>query len=117
MRRTKSAPTRPLMWDFPGGHLEVGESAEDGAIRELKEESNLDAISDQLKKIGTFEESGITVHLYRLDIDDPVVRLKDGEHDQYAWTPISQMECYNLTDTIKKSVNNNKEFFDLRSIT
>ena len=30
-------------WAFPGGFLNMDESAEDGARRELKEETNLDA--------------------------------------------------------------------------
>ncbi len=29
-------------WDFPKGHMEVGESEEDTALREVKEETNID---------------------------------------------------------------------------
>ena len=36
-------------WGFPGGAMELGESFEDVAIRELKEETNL--IADELKLI------------------------------------------------------------------
>ena len=36
-------------WGFPGGSMELGETFEDVAIRELQEESNL--IADELKLI------------------------------------------------------------------
>lgn len=38
-------------WELPGGGVDTGEAIEQGAIRELKEETNLDA--DKL--LGTFE--------------------------------------------------------------
>ena len=45
IKRTKTAPTHPLHWDLPGGHVEKGESNEEAAIREALEETNL-IISD-----------------------------------------------------------------------
>ena len=34
IKRTKTAPTHPLHWDLPGGHVDEGESNEEAAIRE-----------------------------------------------------------------------------------
>lgn len=31
----------PGAWVFPGGHLEIGESLEEGAIREVEEETGI----------------------------------------------------------------------------
>ncbi len=34
-------------WDFPKGHVEAGETEEQTAIREVKEETNIDVIIDK----------------------------------------------------------------------
>lgn len=56
-------------WCPPGGHLEYGESFEAGAIREAKEETNLELSTKDIKVIATtndfFKETGkhyITIH-------------------------------------------------------
>jgi len=58
-------------WCAPGGHMEYGESNEQAAIREAKEETGLDISNNDLYLAGTtndfFKESGkhyITLHLF-----------------------------------------------------
>lgn len=41
IRRTETAPSRPLHWDLPGGNLEFGEDTRNGIFREIKEETGL----------------------------------------------------------------------------
>lgn len=48
-------------FDFPGGGIDLKESAEDAAIRELKEETNLDADELELFKVYSGE---ITHYVY-----------------------------------------------------
>ncbi len=66
----RKSPHGQGTWCPPGGHLEFGESFEQGAIREAKEETNLDIMPKDLKLSGTtndfFEETGkhyITIHM------------------------------------------------------
>ncbi|MEG0034275.1 MAG: (deoxy)nucleoside triphosphate pyrophosphohydrolase [Bacilli bacterium] len=49
------------MWEFPGGKLEINESAEDCIVREIKEE--LDADIEVIKFLNTIEYDYPTFHL------------------------------------------------------
>jgi ADP-ribose pyrophosphatase YjhB (NUDIX family) len=50
-------------WSIPGGNLDLGETFEAGAIREVKEESGLDIIDPEVigvtNNLRTFREEGI----------------------------------------------------------
>ena len=102
LRRSGSDPHFPLSWDFPGGGLEPGEDPSTGALRELSEEAAIEASKDDLEKVGTFEENGVILHLYKLKVLSPVVRCRDGEHDQYAWVPPKIIDLYPLMPGTKK---------------
>ena len=45
LQRGMTAPTMPGVWSIPGGHKEEGEKLLFTAIRELKEETNLDVLA------------------------------------------------------------------------
>lgn len=45
LRRSDTDDRRPLQWDFPGGLLDSGESLEQGAAREVAEESGIELSS------------------------------------------------------------------------
>tara|TARA_R110000868_G_scaffold1250_1_gene9668 strand:- start:502 stop:1059 length:558 start_codon:yes stop_codon:yes gene_type:complete len=55
-QRGKEKDTFPLLFDVSvAGHISAGESIEDAAIREIKEEIGITIAKDQLKKIGVFK--------------------------------------------------------------
>ena len=43
-------------WAFPGGFLNMDEKADDGAARELKEETGLDVDKGALEQLGCFSD-------------------------------------------------------------
>jgi ADP-ribose pyrophosphatase YjhB (NUDIX family) len=55
------------LWVFPGGYMDVGESAEEAAIRETMEEVNIEVANLRLLGVFTRVEHGIVVIVYEAD--------------------------------------------------
>lgn len=92
LRRSKTDPSNPWYWCFPGGGIEQNETPEQAALREIKEESNLKII--EMRKMGEFQDEENNIHLFMTDDVVGRVLLKDGEHDRFAWIHPSEIECY-----------------------
>lgn len=61
-------------WTEPGGHLESGESPEDGALREVKEETGITLNRSDLQYLGSKEvpAKDLVVHAFKAKIErDP----------------------------------------------
>ena len=105
-------------WGFPGGAMELGESFEDVAIRELKEETNL--IADELKLIkvlsgkDTYREYPNGDKLYDITAIFVIkkyhnnLKINDNESKKLEWFKIDNLP-ENMTEYtknyIKKSGN------------
>jgi 8-oxo-dGTP diphosphatase len=75
-------------WTMPGGKLEFGESFEDGAIRELKEETNIDA---RRVKVMCIENSigpkahFVTIGLFAEEFEGEAMVMEPDEITQWEW--------------------------------
>jgi len=79
-------------YSIPGGHLEEGESFEQGAIREVKEETDLDikdpmviAVSNNLQ---TFKESGrhyISIGLVVTEFEGELKNMESHKCEEWLW--------------------------------
>lgn len=79
----------PLKWEFPGGKVEVGESAETCIMRELKEELHIEV--ELLRKLSPVEfqygdKSIRLIPFEMLLLSDEIV-LK--EHSQLKWLNVT----------------------------
>ena len=72
-------------WDLPAGYLEAGESAEEGARRETREEAGFDVELVRLAGVYTSRDAGAisVIYLARPTDDDTV--LTDAESSDHAW--------------------------------
>lgn len=88
-------------WGFLGGAMELGESFEETAIRELKEETNLDALSLKLLKVlsgkDTYREYPNGDKLYDITAIFVVtaytgdLKINDEESLAFGWFPIDEL--------------------------
>ncbi len=104
---------------FPGGGVEEGESIEEAAIREAKEETGLDVTLG--KKLWEYENKGRLGYYYLVDKFKGELRLKIGgpEQDRQSsdnvyrleWVPLVKLKDVNLfPETMKDRIL--KEFLN-----
>ena len=77
-------------WTLPGGHLEIGESPEQGAHRELLEEAGIR--KDSLGYLGCGQVGDYVVHAYRADgIQDAPTSAgdPDDEISDFSWVDVT----------------------------
>ncbi|MDD5559415.1 bis(5'-nucleosyl)-tetraphosphatase [Candidatus Methylomirabilis sp.] len=101
-------------WDFPKGHIEPGEDAQQTAIRELKEETGIAEVSfvDGYKQTLRyfFRQKGIgifkTVIYFLAETDQSEVSLSH-EHIGFDWLPydlaMSRLTFKNSRDLLAKA--------------
>ena len=82
-------------WEFPGGKIEEGETAEQALVREIHEE--LDTEISVGKKIGTIEYDYPTFHLSMDCFECEIVsgKLTLLEHENFAWLNKSTLRSVN----------------------
>ena len=93
--RPKEARWAPFKWGFPGGKIEEGESALSAAIRETKEETQLNV--KNLRALNLKVAKAVATYYTR----DYTGAVKiDFEHDDWAWVSRGDMEQYDLAPEV-----------------
>ncbi|MEM7433939.1 MAG: (deoxy)nucleoside triphosphate pyrophosphohydrolase [Myxococcota bacterium] len=95
----------PLLWDFPGGRVEEGESDDDALVREVEERLGVQVTVGQLISFVNhpYERYAVDLYLYecRLQSENLSCRaVKD-----YAWVSSEEMEKYPFTPVDEASMS------------
>jgi 8-oxo-dGTP diphosphatase len=106
---TQRRPTAvlPLLWEFPGGRVEPGETDSAALKREVKHRLNVDIEVGQLISFVShpYEKYVVDLYLYecRLTTTDPLVQnvnaikwVSSAEFDQYPFTPADEASMNKL---------------------
>jgi bis(5'-nucleosidyl)-tetraphosphatase len=101
-------------WDLPKGHIEKGESENDAAKREVKEETGLESIviipgfKETIKYFFRWEDKDILkfVTFYLAKTQTKEVNISD-EHNGFDWLPhqeaLKRLSFKNAKEIIKKA--------------
>lgn len=103
-KRAASKATWPNRYDISAaGHIDLGETPIQAALREAKEEINLDIAERQLRSIGVHRAYMIAEnaienefqYLYTLHLgEDTAFTLQASEVESLVWIPLSQFKNY-----------------------
>jgi hypothetical protein len=85
-------------WDLPGGHLKKGESYEEGAIRETKEETNLKI--SRLKPVSTHKH----IHFFKVKAPKGKIQLQKEEHIDSKWVNPKKIDQFDLRKSLKDAI-------------
>jgi len=125
-QRTASKAICPLMWDVSvAGHIDAGETVKQAAIRETKEEINLDITETDLQPIGVFEcfqtyESGIIDNEFHntfiAELKIPISQLTPQIEEVEALKLVTISEFEKLIKNIGENnhfVPSNKSYYEI----
>ncbi len=107
--RRSASDSRAGMYEMPGGLVDPGESLEQGALRELKEETGLDTKELIFKETSAYNANGENrlSGIFEAQIEQGEVTLSD-EHDDYKWLNASNYDNVQLEPHYKQYF---KEYF------
>jgi 8-oxo-dGTP diphosphatase len=96
-------PDEPL-WTLPGGGVELHETAEEGAVREAKEETGYDVVLGRLLGVDTFVvppeerfvdtdrwQKAVRVVFEARVVGGALTRELDGTTDEARWIPLADV--------------------------
>ncbi|WP_199428841.1 NUDIX hydrolase [Qaidamihabitans albus] len=107
-----------LLWSLPKGHIEDGETTEQTAVREVKEETGISA--HVLHPLGTIDYWFVaerrrvhkTVHHFLLEADGGELSDEDVEVTEVAWVPLTELEGRLAYADERKLVRKARESFE-----
>ena len=89
----------PDVWDFPGGHLEDGETHQAALTRELREELGIESEGGTFVARWVAEDLSEDITFLRVhDWSGDLVNLAPDEHDDLGWFTLAEALSRELPD-------------------
>lgn len=101
--RRPANKARALLWEFPGGKVEAGETKQQALVRECREELGITVVPGSVYYEVTHTYPDITIHLtlFNCTTQDEPQRL---EHSELAWVLPQNVTAYDFCPADKAIV-------------
>lgn len=101
-------------WGFPKGHVEGSETLERAAIREIKEETGIDAQIDTTFSIDAEYDMKNGHHkvitFYTSEVNSDKVTLQPEEISDYVWAPYEEARNVITYDNLKQVLDKTNQY-------
>lgn len=99
VHRSASKRWYPNVWDFPGGHLEPGESSGEALVRELREELSIEIAPPVGTALLTIQTLDARIDIWKVvEWDGAVINAAPDEHDTFGWFTLEEASVLDLAD-------------------
>lgn len=90
----------PLVWEFPGGKPEKGETFQQALHRELQEELHIDTVIGDfiMQTKHQYDFAEVEINLYWATMVDPDDEIIDDEHVATAWISSDEFDNYTFAE-------------------
>jgi len=107
-----STSDHPMKWEFPGGKINTGETAEDCIIREIREELEIEIeIQDKMTSVN-YDYGFRQIRLYPFLCSLKTGTIKLTDHHDFMWATLTYLEKIDFAEADKKLIqlNSNKKY-------
>lgn len=92
-------------WSFPSGHIESGEKVIDAVIRETKEETGLDIVSESLSMIvNVTDEPDVMLMFFNAKVIGGEIKFDESEILDVKWFTFDEARKLNLRHGTKENL-------------
>jgi 8-oxo-dGTP diphosphatase len=98
--------TLPLLWEFPGGRVEEGESDEQALAREIREEMGVDVqvLEQALHTHHDYPTYDIDFRVFRCRLTSPESSIQHLRVNDHRWVTLEEISQYQFPDADAKTL-------------